>query len=68
MKTRRLPRRVDLAALLDTLLICAVLTILIVRTELYLTNYPQLGVKSHRLRDRGSVLAMLRRGCRFSPS
>ena len=43
MKTRRLPRRVDLAALLDTLLICAVLTILIVRTELYLTNYPQLG-------------------------
>ena len=43
MKTRRLPRRVDLAALLDTLLICAVLTILIVRTELYLTHYPQLG-------------------------
>ncbi len=43
MKTRRLPRRVDLGALLDTLLICAVLTILVVRTELYLTNYPQLG-------------------------
>ena len=29
--------------LLDTFLICAVLTILIVRTELYLTNYPQVG-------------------------
>jgi hypothetical protein len=43
VRTRRLPRRVDLAALLDTLLICAVVTILIVRTELYLTNYPQLG-------------------------
>ena len=43
MKTRRLPRRVDLATLLDTLLICAVTTILVVRTELYLTNYPQLG-------------------------
>ncbi len=43
MKTRRLPRRVDLGAQLDTLLICAVVTILIVRTELYLTHYPQLG-------------------------
>jgi hypothetical protein len=41
--TRRLPRRFDLAALLDTLLICAIATILIVRTELYLTNYPQIG-------------------------
>ena len=39
----RLPRRVDLASLLDTLLICAITTILIVRTELYLTNYPQIG-------------------------
>ena len=29
--------------LLDTFLACAVLTILIVRTELYLTNYPQVG-------------------------
>jgi hypothetical protein len=41
--TRHLPRRVDLASLLDTLLICAIATILIVRTELYLTNYPQIG-------------------------
>lgn len=41
--TRRLPRRVDLATLLDTLLVCAVVAILIVRTELYLTHYPQLG-------------------------
>ena len=31
--------------LLDTVLMCAVLTILIVRTELYLTNYPQIGGK-----------------------
>ncbi len=29
--------------LLDSFLICSVLTILIVRTELYLTNYPQVG-------------------------
>lgn len=36
-------RRIDLATLLDTLLICAVVTILVVRTELYLTNYPQIG-------------------------
>ena len=43
LATHRLPRRVDLASLLDTLLICAITTILIVRTELYLTNYPQLG-------------------------
>jgi hypothetical protein len=40
----RLPiRSIDMTRLLDTLLVCAVLTILIVRTQLYLTNYPQLG-------------------------
>jgi hypothetical protein len=40
----RLPvRSVDMTKLLDTVLVCAVLTILIVRTQLYLTNYPQLG-------------------------
>jgi hypothetical protein len=32
-----------MTALLDTVLICAVITILTVRTELYLTGYPQLG-------------------------
>ena len=37
------PRRADMTHLLDTFLACAVLTILIVRTELYLTNYPQVG-------------------------
>jgi hypothetical protein len=37
------PRRADMSHLLDTFLMCAVLTILIVRTELYLTNYPQVG-------------------------
>ena len=40
----RLPvRSVDLTRLLDTVLVCAVSTILIVRTQLWLTNYPQLG-------------------------
>ncbi len=37
------PRRADMTHLLDTMLICAVVTILSVRTELYLTNYPQIG-------------------------
>ncbi len=37
------PRRAEMPELLDTVLICAILTILIVRTELYLTNYPQIG-------------------------
>jgi hypothetical protein len=36
-------RGADMLRLLDTFLICAVLTILVIRTELYLTNYPQLG-------------------------
>jgi hypothetical protein len=36
-------RSVDLPRLLDTVLVCAVATILIVRTQLWLTNYPQLG-------------------------
>src|SRR6188474_1594307 len=31
--------------LLDTTLVCAVATILVVRTQLWLTNYPQLGGK-----------------------
>jgi hypothetical protein len=42
----RLPRptrTVDLERLLDTLLVFAVGTILIIRTQLWLTNYPQLG-------------------------
>jgi hypothetical protein len=36
-------RGADMLRLLDTFLICAVLTILVIRTELYLTNYPQIG-------------------------
>lgn len=36
-------RSVDLPRLLDTVLVCAIATILIVRTQLWLTNYPQLG-------------------------
>ena len=36
-------RSVDTTRLLDTVLICAVATILFVRTDLWLTNYPQLG-------------------------
>jgi hypothetical protein len=38
-------RAVDMVRLLDTTLVCAVATILIVRTQLWLTNYPQLGGK-----------------------
>jgi hypothetical protein len=42
--TRRLPpRRADVTQLLETVLFCAIATLLIVRTELYLTNYPQVG-------------------------
>jgi pimeloyl-ACP methyl ester carboxylesterase len=36
-------RSVDLERMLDTLLIFAVATILVIRTQLWLTNYPQLG-------------------------
>ena len=42
----RLPRptrSIDLQRLLDTLLVFAVGTILVIRTQLWLTNYPQLG-------------------------
>ena len=38
-------RAVDMVRLLDTTLVCAIATILIVRTQLWLTNYPQLGGK-----------------------
>ena len=42
--SRRLPpRRADVTQLLETVLFCAIATVLIVRTELYLTNYPQVG-------------------------
>jgi hypothetical protein len=43
----RLPRltarSVEIGELLDTFLVCAVTMILIIRLQLYLTNYPQLG-------------------------
>jgi hypothetical protein len=43
----RLPRltarSVELGELLDTFLVCSVATILVIRLQLYLTNYPQLG-------------------------
>ena len=38
-------RAVDMVRLLDTTLVCAIATLLIVRTQLWLTNYPQLGGK-----------------------
>jgi hypothetical protein len=42
--SRRMPpRRADVTQLLETVLFCAIATVLIVRTELYLTNYPQIG-------------------------
>jgi hypothetical protein len=41
---RRFPiRSVDMTRLLDTVLLCAVATILFIRLDLWLTNYPQLG-------------------------
>ena len=44
MKLRRRPvRNVELGNLLDTFLVCAVATILVIRLQLWLTNYPQLG-------------------------
>jgi hypothetical protein len=36
-------RALDMGSLLDTVLVCAVGTILVIRTQLWLTNYPQLG-------------------------
>jgi hypothetical protein len=43
-RIRTLPTRaLDMGSLLDTVLICAVGTILVIRTQLWLTNYPQLG-------------------------
>src|SRR6266516_413370 len=43
-RIRTLPTRaLDMGPLLDTVLICAVATILVIRTQLWLTNYPQLG-------------------------
>ncbi|MEX0993601.1 MAG: hypothetical protein WDZ37_06360 [Solirubrobacterales bacterium] len=36
-------RSIGIAGLQDTFLICAVATILVIRTQLWLTNYPQLG-------------------------
>jgi hypothetical protein len=36
-------RNADFGPLLETLLVCAVTTILVIRTQLYLTDYPQLG-------------------------
>jgi len=37
------PRRFDLSSLQDTVLVCAVATVLVIRLQLWITNYPQLG-------------------------
>jgi hypothetical protein len=37
------PRRLDLSSQQDTVLVCAVATILTIRLQLWITNYPQLG-------------------------
>src|ERR687896_142979 len=37
------PRGIEFAALHETLLISGIATILVIRTQLWLTNYPQLG-------------------------
>ena len=41
--TRRAPRNMDFGQLQETFLVVAVTTILVIRTQLWLTNYPQLG-------------------------
>jgi hypothetical protein len=40
---RRSPRNADFGELQETFLVAAVATILVIRTQLWLTNYPQLG-------------------------
>jgi hypothetical protein len=40
---RRSPRNADFGWLLEAFLIAAISTILVIRTQLWLTNYPQLG-------------------------
>jgi hypothetical protein len=42
-RLRSAPRSADFGSLHETLLISAVATILVIRTQLWLTNYPQLG-------------------------
>jgi hypothetical protein len=42
-RLRSAPRSADFGSLHETLLITAVATILVIRTQLWLTNYPQLG-------------------------
>jgi hypothetical protein len=37
------PRNADFGSLLEAVLLAAVATILVIRTQLYLTHYPQLG-------------------------
>jgi hypothetical protein len=37
------PRRLDLSSQQDTVLVCAVATVLVIRLQLWITNYPQLG-------------------------
>jgi hypothetical protein len=37
------PRRIDLSSLQDTVLVCAIITVLVIRLQLWITNYPQLG-------------------------
>ena len=41
--SQRWTRAYDIGPLLETVIICAVGTILLIRTQLWLTNYPQLG-------------------------
>jgi hypothetical protein len=42
-RLRTMPRGIEFGALHETLLISGVATILVIRTQLWLTNYPQLG-------------------------
>jgi hypothetical protein len=42
-RLRSTPRGIEFGTLHETLLITGVATILVIRTQLWLTNYPQLG-------------------------
>jgi hypothetical protein len=62
-------RAVDMGSLLDTVMIFAVATILIIRTHLWLTNYPQLGGNGlHIAHLLWGGLGMLIAIASFSPS
>ena len=51
----RTPRNAEFTSLLETFLIAAIATVLIIRTQLWLTHYPQLGGGGLRPRNISST-------------